>query len=88
MPESYEEFLDQIAEGISEFKDLYGFEHNCRCRQDWEEENVGLVSECYTKLCDDALEQCFKLKGQVADKDRKLDILRVQVSELGGEARV
>lgn len=72
----------------SEFEEMYGFEHDCHCASDWAEGRTGLVSECYTNLCDDALTQCHKYKGLLAQRDRELATLRVQVGELGGEPRV
>ncbi len=82
----YIEFLKE-TEGSVDFEALYGFSHNCRCSADWEEGNVGLVSECYTRMCDDALERCHAYKSEVAYLERKMATLRGQVVELGGEPR-
>jgi hypothetical protein len=72
----------------SEFVEMYGFEHNCHCASDWVEGRTGLVAECYTELCDDALTQCHTFKGKIAELERTASVLRVQVGELGGEPRV
>ena len=80
--------IDEAALPSAEFEEMYGFEHNCHCAEDWMEGKTGLVSECYTELCDDALTQCHKYKGELAGRARELAVLRVQVAELGGEPRV
>lgn len=85
--DEYSELLRLNTMPSAEFQDLYGFEHNCRCAQDWIDGNTGLVSECYTKLCDDALTRCHEFKGQLAEAERTLVNLRLQVAELGGEPR-
>lgn len=36
----------------------YGFTHDCRCDLDYEMDNVGSVTDCWAKMCDDALETC------------------------------
>lgn len=81
---------DEVAQHIedttlsaAEFKELYGFEHNCHCLQDWHDTNLELVSKCYTELCDDALTTCHRFKGLVADLERRNTMLRVQIEALG-----
>jgi hypothetical protein len=91
MNEEYDEVAKEVeanAMAREEFAELYGFDHDCHCAADWMEGRTGLVSECYTELCDDALTTCHRFKGELADAERKLGVLRVQIGELGGEARV
>lgn len=83
----FDGFMEDMAEQVKEFSDLYGFEHDCHCKEDFEEGKVGLVSECYIGLTDDALTQCSKFKGKLAELERTLTNLRIQVTELGGEPR-
>lgn len=90
-----EESHDDIAREIDanalpseEFEEMYGFTHDCHCAADWMEGRTGLISECYTELCDDALTQCHRFKGEIAGLQRSLGLLRAQVAELGGEPRV
>lgn len=87
--EYYEELvkLDEIT-NAEDFLDKYGFEHDCRCAKDWLEGNCGMVTECYCKMTDDALEACFRMKGELAGSKREADQLRLQVAELGEQPRV
>lgn len=85
-PDNLEELVEEIANLPDQnFEDLYGFKHDCRCAQDWLEGNTGMVSDCFTRMADDALQRCFKYKGEVADLTRQRDRLRSQVQELGGD---
>lgn len=86
--DDYGKYLEATRTSSEEFEELYGFPHECHCAADWENGDCGIVSECYMGLSDDALAQCHKFKGELADVDRKADALRLQVAELGGEPRV
>lgn len=78
--EYYERLKDlDAAVNTIDFADMYGFEHNCRCAEDWAMGAVGTVSECYTKMTNDALEACMRMKGELAEKDRELASLRLQM---------
>lgn len=88
MGDDYREYLEASKTPSEEFEELYGFPHDCHCAEDWESGLCGVVSECFMQLCDDALERCHKYKGEAADRERKLALLRTQVAELGGEPRV
>lgn len=88
MGDDYREYLEASRTPSEEFEELYGFPHDCRCVQDWEEGNCGVVSNCFMQLSDDALDQCHHYKGKVAELERTAGILRTQVAELGGEPRV
>jgi len=86
--EGYEEYLAAQAEAAEEFKEMYGFDHDCHCKEDWEEGNVGLVSECYTKMVNEALKQCHLYKGEVAELERSILLLQMQIREMDSEPRV
>jgi hypothetical protein len=87
--ENVEELIDKIeAKASIDFADLYGFEHDCHCAEDWKTGNTGMVSECYTQMCDDALNQCHLFKGEIAHLKRKVGVLRDQLREKGEEPRV
>lgn len=88
MEDEYRELLEALAENVLDFEDLYGFKHDCHCAEDWEEGNVGMVSECYRDMVNDALEHCYNQKGKIAELERHLDILRMQVAEHNDEPRV
>jgi hypothetical protein len=86
--EDYAEYLDAVAENVEDFEELYGFSHDCHCKEDWDEGDVGIVSRCYTEMVNDALTQCNKFKGMTAEQDRIILLLQMQVRELGAEPRV
>ena len=88
MSDDYAEYLERTKTPSEEFEEMYGFPHDCVCASDWETGNCGVVSECFMRLSDDALARCHKYKGEVADLERKMAVLRNQVSELDGEPRV
>jgi len=46
---------DELNEGDI-YLDKYGFEHDCRCAEDWAEGNWAVVSVCYVNMCGEALE--------------------------------
>lgn len=78
--EYYEALKDlDAAVNTVDFEDMYGFKHECRCAEDWIEGNVGTVSKCYTQMTNDALEACLRMKGELAEKDRELASLRLQM---------
>jgi hypothetical protein len=78
--------LDQdsaaFAETREQFIEMYGFDHDCHCAQDYAEGKVSTVTECYLDLIDDAMETCAKLNwekqtlekaaGTLADLSTKL----------------
>lgn len=88
--EEFSEYLSELSTMVnnSDFEDRYGFTHDCHCDKDWQEGDVAMASHCFMQMAEDALAQCFKFKGTVADLERKLDALRIQVREEGGEPRV
>lgn len=56
-------FLDQaeaqFATEREEFNALYGFDHDCRCSQDYTDGRMAEVTQCFLKLTSDALARCF-----------------------------
>lgn len=92
--DDYARYLEESKTPSGEFEELYGFGHDCKCAKQWaayaegDTSGVGLVSECWMQLSDDALEQCHKFKGKIAELERTGANLRNQVVELGGEPRV
>ena len=89
LPDTLDELVEQLDElPEKDFKDLYGFEHDCHCASDWKDGNTGMVSMCYTEMCDDALKRCHEYKGEVAHLKRKIGVLRDQVRAKGEEPSV
>jgi hypothetical protein len=54
-------FLDQqsaaFASEKEQFKATYGFEHECTCGLDYAANRVGMVTECFMRLCSSALDR-------------------------------
>jgi hypothetical protein len=54
-------FLDQQQEEWkgkeAAFQRAYGFQHNCRCSEDYAEGKVTEVTECFMRLCNEALDR-------------------------------
>lgn len=75
--EYYEDLSGQYHEEQNElnesddFYKVYGFEHHCRCADDWDEGNLGVVSVCFLNMCTEAMEH---LKARVENER----ILRAQ----------
>lgn len=81
--EEYARYLEGSKTPSEEFVEMYGFPHECHCSEDWLTGEVGVVANCWLQMSDDALEQCHKYKGELADRERKLAILRTQVASKG-----
>lgn len=80
--EIYKQEQDELNES-DEFVKLYGFEHNCRCAEDWAEGNLGLVSECYLGMCRDALDNLRETREQLATVEAENAQFRIQLVEAG-----
>ena len=78
----YKEEQDALNNS-DEFVELYGFQHECRCAEDWAEGNLGVVSVCYLEMCRDALEYLKQARKELADKDAKLAQARIFLVEAG-----
>lgn len=61
-------YLDQqgaeFAAQREQFLAMYGFDHDCRCANDYAEGKLAQVTECYLELTDDALETCARLNWE------------------------
>lgn len=53
--EQYKNEQDTINESDT-FAEDYGFEHECRCAEDWAEGNLGVVSVCYLDMTKNAMD--------------------------------
>lgn len=78
--EPTDEDLDTI-ENAAEFKEKYGFDHECRCAEDWESGNLGVVAVCYLNMCRDALEALAKEREKIVETDTELAELRIKVAD-------
>lgn len=61
-PEDVEGFFrklqqDTVNDSLSEWKALYGFDHECSCASDMEEGNVVTISRCYAGAADQAFDE-------------------------------
>lgn len=54
------------------FVETYGFEHNCRCADDWAEGNVGLVSNCYLGMTETAMENLAETRKELSKTKTEL----------------
>ena len=86
--EDYADYLDDVSDNVDEFEELYGFKHDCHCKEDWENGDVGTVSRCYTEMVHEALKRCHAYKGEVAELERNILLLQMQLRENGTEPRV
>ena len=61
-------FLDQETEAFNnesdQFESIFGFKHFCECASDYSSGNLVEVTECFGKLCMEALEACREIKRQ------------------------
>lgn len=57
--DEFSEFMAEESAKINNnpdaFMDKFGFVHECRCDKDYEEDNLCIVPECWTKMVDDAM---------------------------------
>jgi hypothetical protein len=94
MPEEFEDNLDDLEPedeptpeefdatvDAEAFQRKYGFEHNCRCAQDWDVGNLGVVSVCYLNMCSDALDHLAEAIIELGEKDDEIAALRVQLAD-------
>lgn len=84
----YAEWLRQEQAPLNEtdaFLRTYGFEHDCRCAEDYEEGNVGYVSACWANMANDALGTCKELLEKNLELRSKIAQLRAQVTGLEAE---
>lgn len=76
----YEEESKEFNEAEAEFIDTYGFEHHCRCAQDWAEGNLGVVSVCYLTMVSDAMETLATTHKELKEAKREIADLRIQLA--------
>lgn len=80
----YQEDQDEVNGG-DEFRELYGFTHECHCADDWAEGNVGLVSACYLGMCQEALDGLRDKIKELKASEATNAQLRIQLIEAGLE---
>jgi hypothetical protein len=51
----------EFADQREQFAEMYGFDHDCHCAQDYADGKMAEVTECYLSLTDDALEHSAQL---------------------------
>ena len=56
-----------------QFSEEYGFDHECRCGQDYTAGNVTEVTACFVQLAYDALAACARMKEQIEDLEAELN---------------
>src|SRR5688572_16413675 len=75
-------FLDQETEQFNDdaeqFAKIFGFEHLCTCAQDYTEGRMTETTECFGRLCLDALGACKRLKEE---RDMLVKVLTVAVKQ-------
>ncbi len=45
------------------WKNQFGFEHNCHCDEDYANDAMGTVTECWALMAEDAIETCSIFKS-------------------------
>lgn len=58
LTENITEAQDRVNSDPEGWYAAYGFQHRCRCAQDYAEGNMGEVTECWGKMATDALDTC------------------------------
>lgn len=90
-------FLDQAGAEFQaqreQFQQMYGFDHDCHCAQDYAEGRLAQVTQCYLGLTDDALETSARLnwenqtlQGMVESLVQMNDDLLTALKDAGVEA--
>lgn len=74
--------LDQESAAFNDnsdnFEQTFGFKHYCTCDVDYSEGRVGEVTECYDRLCQEAMHACSTLK---TERDQAIALLE-QMNQL------
>jgi len=73
----YEAEQDEFNEAEAEFTAKYGFVHKCRCAEDWDAGNLGVVSVCYLNMVNDAMETLASKMEELKDAKRELARIRI-----------
>lgn len=82
-----DEYYEQLKEeqddlnSSDDFVEAYGFEHNCRCAEDWAEGNLGIVSLCYLDMCREALDHLKETREELAASRATEAELRVMLAD-------
>lgn len=71
-----------------EFREQFGFDHDCECTEQIAAGLFVSVTPCYTGLCDAAMARCEESKDEVRAERAANAQLRIQLKELGVEPRV
>ena len=69
--DDYQEKQDEHNES-NKFEATYGFEHECRCADDWAEGNVGLVSNCYLGMAETAMDVLAATRKELTETKTQL----------------
>ena len=72
--EEYQADQDEINEN-DVYMELYGFEHDCHCADDWAEGNWAVVSQCYVNMAGQAL-------AHLEEVNKELSTLKAEIVEL------
>ncbi len=78
--ENPDEGMDEVG-SAEEFKARYGFEHDCRCEQDWDTGNLAVTAECFLNMIKDALTTLAEAQKKLAEKDEEIATLRVELAD-------
>lgn len=81
MPNEHDETRDDYQSDQDElnendvYMETYGFEHDCRCADDWAEGNWAVVSQCYVNMAGEAL-------AHLEEVNKELRELKAEIVEL------
>ena len=78
--ETPEEGAEEIATA-EEFKAKYGFEHDCRCEQDWDTGNLAVTAECFLRMIKDALSRLAEVQTLLNEKDEEIAALKIELAD-------
>jgi hypothetical protein len=79
-------FLDQqeaeFASNREKWLEMYGFDHECRCSQDYTEGKVGQVTQCFMRLMSQALARCVEATHEIRVYTTMMDELLAMNNDL------
>lgn len=77
----YEAEQDEFNDAHADFIERYGFKHDCRCAEDWNDGNLGVVSMCYLGMATDAMNTLADKIKEVKELNRDIARLKIELAD-------